>query len=374
MLFVGLSETLGAEAILGAFIAGALVSLLSPNDELERQLDSFGYGFLIPIFFVMVGVNLNLWKLFQDPKVFVLIPLLLVGLFVSKLVPTLIMKRWYKWRTVLGSGFLLTSTLSLIVAAAKIGIEVGVIDKRMSSALILLAVIASIIAPILFKKIFPFDQETSEKKQVGIVGANQLTLPITIDLDDDLFETSVYHVQREHHKDYNRSRFKVQEIDDYEIDTLKKYQLFDVDILVITTGDDERNAEIARFAKEHNMDHVIARIESADVREELKDQDVKVFSSVLSARSMLRVLIESPDVADIFTTLENGMYQVDMNNQAYDDVRLRDFPFLGDTVIVRIVRGMEAITPHGDTKMKLDDHLVVTGSKEHVDELRDALG
>jgi CPA2 family monovalent cation:H+ antiporter-2 len=57
IVLVALSESLGAENILGAFLAGVLVSLLSPNKELVQQLDSFGYGFLIPIFFVMTGVN-----------------------------------------------------------------------------------------------------------------------------------------------------------------------------------------------------------------------------------------------------------------------------------------------------------------------------
>ena len=63
IVLVGLSETVGAENILGAFLAGVLVSLLSPNQELIHKLDSFGYGFLIPIFFVMIGVELDIWSL-----------------------------------------------------------------------------------------------------------------------------------------------------------------------------------------------------------------------------------------------------------------------------------------------------------------------
>ena len=45
IVLVALSESLGAENILGAFLAGVLVSLLSPNKEMVEQLDSFGYGF-----------------------------------------------------------------------------------------------------------------------------------------------------------------------------------------------------------------------------------------------------------------------------------------------------------------------------------------
>ena len=80
IVLVGLSETVGAENILGAFLAGVLVSLLSPNQELIHKLDSFGYGFLIPIFFVMIGVELDIWSLFGDKKLLLLIPLLLIGL------------------------------------------------------------------------------------------------------------------------------------------------------------------------------------------------------------------------------------------------------------------------------------------------------
>lgn len=144
IVLVALSESLGAENILGAFLAGVLVSLLSPNKELVQQLDSFGYGFLIPIFFVMVGVKLDIWTLFQDPKILIMIPLLLLALLVSKIIPVLYLKKWYDNRTVLASGFLLTSTLSLVIAAATIGQQLHVISANMSGALTLVAVIASI--------------------------------------------------------------------------------------------------------------------------------------------------------------------------------------------------------------------------------------
>ncbi|KFZ32235.1 hypothetical protein JS44_14165 [Anoxybacillus flavithermus] len=50
IVLVALSETLGAENILGAFLAEVLVSLLAPNQDFVHKLDSFGYGFL-PRFF-----------------------------------------------------------------------------------------------------------------------------------------------------------------------------------------------------------------------------------------------------------------------------------------------------------------------------------
>ncbi|MDI6550021.1 cation:proton antiporter, partial [Bacillus subtilis] len=76
-----------AENSLGSFFAGVRVSLLSPNKELVHQLDSFGYGFLIPILFVMVGVKLDICTLFQDKTILIIITLLLLALLVSKIIP-----------------------------------------------------------------------------------------------------------------------------------------------------------------------------------------------------------------------------------------------------------------------------------------------
>lgn len=90
IFLVAVSESVGAENILGAFLAGVLVSLLAPNQELVHKLDSFGYGFLIPIFFVMVGVDLDIWSLFAEPMLLVFIPLLLLALLISKLIPVFI--------------------------------------------------------------------------------------------------------------------------------------------------------------------------------------------------------------------------------------------------------------------------------------------
>jgi len=49
---------------------------------------------------------------------------------------------------------------------------------------------------------------------------------------------------------------------------------------------------------------------------------------------------------------------------------LRRFPFTGDIIFVRIFRGKDSIVPHGDTELQLNDRLIVTGTREYVDELK----
>jgi CPA2 family monovalent cation:H+ antiporter-2 len=368
IVLVGLSETIGVENILGAFLAGVLVSLLSPNQELLHKLDSFGYGFLIPIFFVMVGVNLNLWTLLSDPKMLMLIPLLLLGLLISKLIPVFLLKIWYDTKTVVASGFLLTSTLSLVIAAATVGEKMNIISSKMSGTLILVAVITSIITPIVFKKLFPREQAANKKLKVVFIGATQLTLPISLELKSGLYDTVVYHTESD--TKISNSVFEVNEISDYSLETLEKTEVQHADVVVVSTGDEEVNAVLAVGVKEQGIGRVITRVESPDLEESLREHDVEVFSSFISTKVLLRALIESPSVIDILTNQENALYEIRMRNEEYDGTLLRRFPFIGDVIFVRIFRGKDSIVPHGDTELELNDRLIVTGSKEYVDELK----
>jgi CPA2 family monovalent cation:H+ antiporter-2 len=374
IILVAVSESIGAENILGAFLAGVLVSLLSPNQDLVHKLDSFGYGFLIPIFFVMVGVNLDVWSLFTDTKVIILMPLLLLALLLSKVVPVFILRIWYDTKTVLASGFLLTSTLSLVIAAATIGEKVGVIDAQMSGALILVAIITCIITPIFFKKLFPKKVGEETKITVKFVGANQFTLPVVRELNEHLYDYTIYHLKQEKLDEVIVNPvFHIEEIDSYDLDVLKENNVFDTDVLVITSGSENGNADIALAAKKYGVERVIARLETPELEEQLREAGIEVFSVLLSTKALMKALIESPKVINILTNQDNALYEINLENSKYQGLYLRNFPFTGDVIFVRIFRGKDSIVPHGDTELQIGDKLIVTGSLEYVNELRRAL-
>ena len=371
IVLVALSESLGAENILGAFLAGVLVSLLSPNKEIVQQLDSFGYGFLIPIFFVMVGVDLNIWSLFKDPTIMIMIPLLFIALLLSKLVPILYLKKWYDMKKVIGSGFLLTSTLSLVIAAATIGERLGVIDHKMSGALILVAVLTSILTPVWFKALFKQERETNHKKRVTFIGANQLTLPVTLDLHQDEYDIRILHVFQENKEALLAdSIFEVEAIEQYDDDTLRQAGIGQEDVLVVATGSETKNKEIALFAKKEGAKQVIASVNKAETELTLKEAGIDTFSNFLSSKTVLRALIEAPDAIRLLTNEDSSLYQIQMNNHRYHNVMLREFPFTGDLVFVRIFRGVDSLVPHGDTTLRSGDRVLVSGSREYVAGLR----
>ncbi|KKB41650.1 cation:proton antiporter [Bacillus thermotolerans] len=370
IVLVALSEYVGAENILGAFLAGVLVSLLAPNHELVRQLDSFGYGFLIPIFFVMVGVELDIWSMLSDRNMLILIPLLMIAFFISKALPMLYLRKWYDTKTVAASAFLLTSTLSLVIAAAKIAEQSGIITSQMSGLLILVAVITCLITPVIFKKLFPPHMKAERQLKVVFVGANQYTMPISKELKSSLYETVVYRKRQNEASPSSHSAFDVIELEELTEKFLEAEGVFAADIVVVATGDEQQNASLALAAKAKGVERVIAHVEREEVEKQMIEGEVETFSYFLSAKALLRAMIESPSIISILTNKETSLYEIELMNEAYEGVMLRHFPFTGDVIFVRIFRGKDSIVPHGDTELHLHDRLIVTGSKEYVDELK----
>ena len=374
ILLVAISETVGAENILGAFLAGVLVSLLSPNPELIHKLDSFGYGFLIPIFFVMIGVDLDIWTLFGEPRLILLIPLLLIALLISKLVPVYVLKIWYDNKTVVASGVLLTTTLSLVIAAATIGERIGVITKEMGGMFILVAVITSVFTPIVFKKLFPMETQQMKKVKIAFIGANQYTLPVYRELKSGLYEPTIYHTKQEKsEQQITESIFEIVDLTDFSEASLNETDVDEADVVVISTGKEEVNAKLGMALKEKGVDRVICRVESPKLEANLKENEIEIFSTLRSTNTLLRAVIESPHVINILTNQESSLYEIHLLNRKFERMTLREFPFTGDVIFVRIFRGKDSIVPHGETELHLFDRLIVTGTKEYVEELKQEL-
>ena len=370
LLLVALAEGVGAENILGAFLAGVVVSLLNPDEDMVEKLDSFGYGFFIPIFFIMVGVDLNIPELIKEPALLLIIPFLILAFLISKLIPVFYIRRWFDMKTTISSAFLLTSTLSLVIASAKIAEQLGTISPEISGVLILSAVITCVFVPIIFKKMFPMPDEATRQIEVSLIGKNQLTIPIAQNLSSQLYQVSLYYRNDLSDKRKLSDAISMVEIADYEEGLLERLGLFKRNNVVCSTNDDDINRKVALMAKAHGVKRVICRLESSSNDESLQREGIEVFSSYMSNKILLKGLIETPNMLNLLSNVETSLYEIAMLNHQYDQIQLRNFPFDGDIIFVRIIRNNESIVPHGDTQLRYRDRVIVTGSKEYVDELK----
>lgn len=148
LVFVALAAMMGIEAILGAFVAGALFSFVfREKGILETKMSSIGFGFFVPIFFISVGADFDLAAV-ADLDVLAMVAIFLAVSLAAKGVAALPLKlRGFTWRETAGAALLFGAPLTLLVVIARLGQEVKVLDATTASALILLAIVTSILLP-----------------------------------------------------------------------------------------------------------------------------------------------------------------------------------------------------------------------------------
>jgi len=155
-VFVGLSIALKMDPILGAFMAGAIFAFVFRNSgDLEERLSGFAYGFLIPIFFISVGIRFPLDAL-ADTSVLVAAVSIIIVAVAAKIIPApLLMMRGLSLTDSLGSGVLLAGQLSVIIALAEVGVQIGIIGEGVAAGAVLLVGVTALLSPVLFKVLSP---------------------------------------------------------------------------------------------------------------------------------------------------------------------------------------------------------------------------
>ncbi len=160
LTLVGVAVLFDIEYILGAFLAGTLFAFTFPNrGSLENSLKGFSYGFLIPIFFINIGLNYDI-EVFKNTEFYIQVLSLLGIALIVKIVPSLfLIFTKIKFRQLVAGGFLLAARFSLIIAMAEIGVELKLISKALEQQIILLAVLTATISPIFYRIFSPKSTE-----------------------------------------------------------------------------------------------------------------------------------------------------------------------------------------------------------------------
>jgi Kef-type K+ transport system membrane component KefB len=164
--FAALAAVLGLETILGAFVAGVILRLVDrdrmmTHPELRQKLEAIGFGVFIPVFFVTSGIQFDLAALFSSPSTILRVPIFLVGLLLVRGVPALLYRPLVGSRRSVVAGLLQATSLSFIVAASQIGMELGLITKATGAALITAGLLSVLIFPLLALTILRRTEEVS---------------------------------------------------------------------------------------------------------------------------------------------------------------------------------------------------------------------
>jgi Kef-type K+ transport system membrane component KefB len=135
LLLLGLSaiaERTGASTLVAGFVAGMVIVRLREPDRLSLQLAGLGNGFFVPIFFILLGAELDLRALVTSPSRIVLA----VALAVAAVLTHVVAARMASHERFLATGLAASAQLGMPAAAASLGLASHLLGPADAAALV----------------------------------------------------------------------------------------------------------------------------------------------------------------------------------------------------------------------------------------------
>jgi len=373
LAFVVLAEFVNAELILGAFLAGMIISLLKSrqDDGLVHRLEAFGFGFFIPVFFILVGTTLDLRSLFEAPESLLLLPVMLVASLVIKVVPALALKRYFSWRELLSGGILLNTHLSLEIAVAVIGVRVGLMDAAANVTVILFAVLTVVAMPLLFSAIYPQDDQ-EEKRFKLIAGVSDTSLKVAHELRShgDLVYFLPGH--SEPIDEIRKVGFEPFPGIDPDTNTFSKLDIEQVEAFLALNEDGNENLKLSRLARQSGIQNIVAYVVDPDLLPEFQALKVQAYTPAVQRATLISMMARSPDALNLLVSYqdENDTIEINLYNNSLTQRPLRYLNLPGGCLVLAIRRGEELLVPRGNTELVYGDRLTLFGPKKHLENIR----
>jgi Kef-type K+ transport system membrane component KefB len=152
-VFVVLASEFGLEAILGAFLAGAILKFVDRDQamthpQFRQKLDAAGFGVFIPFFFVTSGVRYDAGALFAHASTLARVPLFLAILLAVRGVPALLYRNLATGREKAAGALLQATSVGFLVVASQIGQDMGLISAANAAAVIAAGLFSVILFPL----------------------------------------------------------------------------------------------------------------------------------------------------------------------------------------------------------------------------------
>lgn len=168
---LGLSVVFGLDTLLGAFAAGLLTRLIlngaapGSSEEILGRIEAMGFGFLVPLFFIVTGIEFDLASLLDGGRALALLPAFLLLFLVVRGLPAYVLAP----RDLHGADrralTLFASTcLPLVVAITTIGLEEKALDAGEAAALVGAAMVSVLVFPLVALKLRATGDKASETR------------------------------------------------------------------------------------------------------------------------------------------------------------------------------------------------------------------
>ncbi len=375
--FVAVAQSIGVEAILGAFLAGLLLSALAGphREEITHKLDALGFGFLIPFFFLMVGVEFDVRALINDASALVLVPVLLAGTILVKAAPGILLWLWHPLRRTVAGMILLTSQMSVTIAASAIAYEVGAYGASTHAAVVLVAITTAILGPVAFNKILgdtPGPEEET-RKAILLAGMNRLSLLLGKRLKGQGFTVVAVDKHPDRAVEFIDAGIPAVIDSPASESGLAAADAKEVGTLVAITGDEAANLAAARVGKEKfGIPRALLFITSQERTEEALAEGFEAINPDLAEVHLVENAIHNPQAFDLLTGTDSDLHLADfqLTGGPLAGRALREVTLPEGILVVAVLRGKEKIVPHGDTVLQTGDVLTVVCPESAREQMR----
>lgn len=167
LLGYGLAAELigGMAAITGTFMAGLMFSRTPEKSTIESSLHSLSYAFFVPIFFVSIGLNVNL-RMFQLESLWILFAIsaiAILGKIIGAGGGALLAKYTPREALQLGIGMVSRGEVGLIIA--NIGVKEGYISNEILTIVVGMILVTTLVTPPLLRVAFKNPEKPSDKSK-----------------------------------------------------------------------------------------------------------------------------------------------------------------------------------------------------------------
>jgi Kef-type K+ transport system membrane component KefB len=158
--FAVLSNKIGLESALGAFSAGMILRPATEGEEgklFREKIDAICFGFLVPFFFVLSGMKLNVGAFLHSRRALLLVPMFLALFLVVRGAPVVFYRKELAKSERLPFALYCGTALPLVVAITDIGVASANMSSEIATAMVGAAVLSVLLFPavaqaLLYKK------------------------------------------------------------------------------------------------------------------------------------------------------------------------------------------------------------------------------
>ncbi len=379
MIFVVISQYIGKEVVLlGAFLSGLVMSSMLHRERslMLVKLDGMGFGFFIPFFFIMVGVKFNPAALAEfDTSLVVFLLLLLVSLFVIKVIPSILWRRLFGTRKALSGGFLISSRLSLIIAASAVGLELGVITPGINASIIIMGVVTCFLSPIIYNWISP--GRITEGNKTIIIGGSSTAVLLARRLNLHGKKAVIIEQDKIRYREIRDKGINVIHGNGLDTNTYQQLKLSPDNYVVIETGDDEQNLNISQLLRhEYLHEKIISKISRFSLEQSFKQLGIETIDVTQILATAIESLIIRPTTYHaLVESFENfSVEEILITNKSVDGMQVEEIHFHNDTILMMVKREKSFFIPHGETYIRTGDILMVFGTQTAFEDVRHCLG